>query len=195
MRNAALATFSLAILFAIPLLMRIGTAYIPLMLLCILAGVCYTGGKRPLGYMGLGDLLVFVFYGPVAVCCTALALLLYLPMQLLILSLAPGFLSCAILCINNLRDADEDRKCGKMTLVARFGKRFGQAQYLCCLLGAAIILFATQGLLPSLLFAALTIKPISIVLKKHAELNAALGMTAFLLTAYTLFLCYAFLWL
>ncbi len=195
MRNAAVAAFSLSIVSAVPLLMRIGVAYIPLMLLCILAGIFYTGGKRPLGYLGLGDLLVFVFYGPVAVCCTALTLLLYLPLELLYLSLAPGFLSCAILCINNLRDADEDRKCGKMTLVARFGKTFGRVQYICYLLGAGIVLLFSQGLLPALLFAILTRKPITIVLKKETDLNAALGMTAFLLTAYTLFLCYAFLWL
>ncbi len=190
MRYAALALFGISILSSIPLLMRLGTSYIPLMLLCILAGIAYTGGKRPLGYLGLGDLLVFVFYGPVAVCCTALALLLYFPEKLLILSLAPGFLSCAILCINNLRDEIEDRKCGKMTLVARFGQTFGRTQYVCYLLGASVILFLAHGLLPSLLFAALAIKPTFIVLtKKQEELNPALGLTALLLTIYTLFSC------
>src|SRR5262249_5376121 len=125
MRNAACGAFLFALLCATPLLLRIGIAYLPLALLCPLAGALYTGGKRPLGYLGLGDPLVLIFYGPVAVCCTALALLQYVPDRLFILSLAPGFLSSALLCVTSMRDIAEDRKCGKMTLVARFGYNFG----------------------------------------------------------------------
>jgi len=194
MKTAALSAFGLSILFALPLLSRIGAVYAPLMLLCIGAGIFYTGGKKPLGYLGLGDLMVFLFYGPVAVCCTALALLLYLPAQLLLLSLIPGFLSCALLCINNLRDADEDRLCGKMTLVARFGRGFGKGLYLFYLLGATLILLQ-WSVGACLALGALCIPPLAIVLKGGANLNRALGMTAGLLSLYTLYVCYALLYL
>lgn len=195
MRNAALIGFVLAVLTALPLILRIGVAYLPLMLLCPLAGILYTGGKRPLGYFGLGDLFVFVFYGPVAVCFTALALLLYIPQGLLFLSTITGFLSCAILCINNLRDADEDSKCGKMTLVARFGKSFGQGLYLFYLFGAALPLFAMQGIAALILYALFAALPAFIILKKPEQLSRAFTMTMLLLTAITFYLCYAFLWL
>jgi 1,4-dihydroxy-2-naphthoate polyprenyltransferase len=137
MRNAAMAAFLCAAFIAVPLILRIGIGFTPLMLLCILCGILYTGGKKPLGYLGLGDLLVLVFYGPVATCCTVYAHLMLVPSDAWLASLPPGLLCCALLCINNLRDVAEDRKAGKMTLVARFGERFGQWEYL-------LILFAVQ---------------------------------------------------
>jgi len=201
MRNAAFGAFAFALLCAIPLLLRIGVLYLPLTLLCPVAGALYTGGKRPLGYLGLGDPLVLIFYGPVAVCCTALALLLYLPEHLFLLSLAPGFLACALLCVTSLRDIDEDRKCGKMTLVARFGYNFGKWQYAVYLALAGLIplLLVFQGETSSLLrlwwlipFALTAIVTVFKYPEQHAR---ALKLTSALLALYTLGCCYVLLYL
>ena len=189
MRNAAVYAFLFAALSATPLLMRIGFSFIPLMLLCIVCGILYTGGKKPLGYLGLGEILVLIFYGPVATCCTAYAHLLFLPPETWVASLAPGLLSCAILCINNLRDAVEDRKAGKMTLVARFGERFGQWEYLFLLLGVAFVpLFLSDNqplyLLLFLLFP-LAKKSVQIVFQRPEEIHFAFAQTVRLLILYT----------
>ncbi len=193
MRNGAFSAFGLAILCALPLLLRLGFAYLPLALLCPLLGTLYTGGKRPLGYMGLGDLLVFVFYGPVATCATALVLHSGFSKELFLASLAPGLLSSALLAVNNLRDWEEDRKCGKMTLVARFGPVFGKAEYLACLiLGIGFVPFSLSmlrlwWLAPLAVFAA------RLVFK--GEHQKALPATSALLALYTLSWCYAVLYL
>lgn len=202
MRNASFGAFGFALLCALPLLLRIGAAYTPLALLCPIAGILYTGGKRPLGYLGLGDLLVFVFYGPVAVCCTALALLLYIPDHLFLASLAPAFLSCALLAVANLRDAEEDRKCGKMTLIARFGTLFGKIQYLSYLfLGIGLVpLFLVLRGMPDFLLRLLWLSPLALfavrTVFKHPEKHGlALATTSALLALYTLGWCYVLLYI
>ena len=89
----------------------------------ILAGVLYTGGPRPYGYEGLGELFVFLFFGLVAVngsYYVQLERLDWLPFGL---SLAVGFLATAILVVNNVRDIDTDRRAGKRTLAVRLGRR------------------------------------------------------------------------
>jgi 1,4-dihydroxy-2-naphthoate octaprenyltransferase len=105
-------------------------------LACIAAAIAYTGGPFPFGYYGLGDLVVFAFFGLIAVCGTyyvqagsvsALALWSSLPM---------GFLITAILVVNNLRDINTDRKAGKKTLAVRLGERGTRWEYLLCLVFA-----------------------------------------------------------
>src|SRR5438094_876024 len=88
----------------------------------ILAGVLYTGGPRPYGYQGLGELFVFLFFGLVAVngsYYVQLERLDWLPFGL---SLAVGSLATAILVVNNVRDLDTDRRAGKLTLAVRLGR-------------------------------------------------------------------------
>ena len=89
----------------------------------ILAGVLYTGGPRPYGYAGLGELFVFLFFGLVAVngsYYVQLERLDWLPFGL---SMASGCLATAILVVNNVRDVDTDRRAGKMTLAVRLGRQ------------------------------------------------------------------------
>src|SRR5262249_1861394 len=89
----------------------------------IAAGVLYTGGPRPYGYAGLGELFVFLFFGLVAVngsCYVQLERLDWFPFGL---SVAVGFLATAILVVNNIRDIDTDRRAGKHTLAVRFGRQ------------------------------------------------------------------------
>jgi len=97
--------------------------------LAILFGIFYTAGPLPLGYIGLGDIFVLVFFGPVAVGGTFYLQTLDINLPAIIAGMAPGFLSVAILVANNLRDIETDRKSGKKTLIVRFGYRFGIIEY------------------------------------------------------------------
>jgi 1,4-dihydroxy-2-naphthoate octaprenyltransferase len=88
----------------------------------ILAGVLYTGGPRPYGYAGLGEVFVFLFFGLVAVNGSYYVQMEELAVLPLCLSIAVGALSTAILVVNNIRDMDTDRRVGKNTLAVRVGR-------------------------------------------------------------------------
>ena len=87
----------------------------------IAAGVLYTGGPRPYGYEGLGELFVFLFFGVVAVVGSYYVQAQELPWEAFALSVPVGLLAAAILVVNNVRDADTDRRAGKRTLAVRLG--------------------------------------------------------------------------
>ncbi len=95
----------------------------------IAAGLAYTGGPWPLGYHGLGDLAVFLFFGVAAVCGTYWVQALALPPPVVVASFAPGALATAILVVNNLRDVDTDARAGKRTLAVRLGVGFARGEY------------------------------------------------------------------
>src|SRR5205085_8477165 len=88
----------------------------------ILAGVLYTGGPRPYGYEGLGELFVFLFFGVVAVVGSYFVQTKHLRWEAFALSVPVGLLAAAILLVNNIRDADTDRRAGKRTLAVRLGR-------------------------------------------------------------------------
>ena len=129
-------------------------------LAAIAAAIAYTGGPFPFGYYGLGDLVVFIFFGPVAVCGTYYVQARQVPM-LTWWAFAPmGLLITAILVVNNLRDIDGDRASGKMTLAVRLGRRGTRYEYFFCLLGAYLVavLMISLGLgTPWLLLAAFSL--------------------------------------
>ena len=108
-------------------------------ILGILSGIAYTAGPYPLGYNGLGDLFAFIFFGPVAVAATWYAQAGTLPTNVWIAGLAPGCLSVAMISVNNLRDADEDRGTGKHTLAVIFGKNFARFEYLAAMTLTAVV--------------------------------------------------------
>src|SRR5205823_7003950 len=89
----------------------------------ILSGLAYTGGPWPLGYHGLGDLFVFVFFGVLAVTGSALLQAGVLVPTALIAAIPTGCLVTAIMVVKNLRDVGTDRSAGKRTLEVRFGRR------------------------------------------------------------------------
>jgi len=121
----------------------------------IFFAIIYTGGPFPLGYNGLGDISVFIFFGPVSTLGT-----IYLQSQtisnltnisddilkIILASCAIGFLNTAILVVNNLRDYTSDKLSDKKTLVVVFGERFGCFQY-SFLLIVSVICFVTVGIL------------------------------------------------
>lgn len=90
---------------------------------CLAAVVLYSGGPKPYADLGLGELAVFVFFGPVAVWGTAYVLSGSLGAEVVVLGAAHGMLAAAVLAANNLRDLDTDRQSGKKTLVVRLGER------------------------------------------------------------------------
>jgi 1,4-dihydroxy-2-naphthoate octaprenyltransferase len=107
--------------------------------LSILCGILYTAGPYPLGYVGLGDLFVLVFFGPVAVGGTYYVQTLDITKSIIVAGFAPGLFSVAILTVNNLRDLDSDAKVGKKTLAVRFGRTFARMEYLLSLVIASAI--------------------------------------------------------
>lgn len=104
----------------------------------ILAGWLYTGGPRPYGYLGLGELFVFVYFGMVATVGTAYVQHLSIPTRAWWLGVATGFMACALLEANNLRDVQGDRAAGKRTLAARLGRARASTLYLVCVVGALV---------------------------------------------------------
>ncbi len=108
-------------------------------LVSMLMGVCYTGGPYPLSYHGLGDVFVFVFFGPVATATTY-----YVQAQLwspgaILAGVGLGAFSTAMLVVNNLRDRETDGAAGKRTLAVRFGDGFSVVQYFGSLTVAAVV--------------------------------------------------------
>jgi 1,4-dihydroxy-2-naphthoate polyprenyltransferase len=161
----------------------------------IAAGVLYTGGPRPYGYAGLGELFVFLFFGLVAVngsYYVQLERLDWLPFGL---SVAVGCLVTAILVVNNVRDVDTDRRAGKRTLAVRLGRDGARRLYLTLVGGAYLALLVTLAAnggpwwaLLGFVSAPLAIKPTRAVLTRTdgPALNGALAGTGALLGAFSL---------
>lgn len=111
---------------------------------CIGAGWLYTGGPKPYGYMGLGEIFVFVFFGLVATCGTMFSVTQQITLLSVYASVAMGCLAVALLVINNLRDIPGDTEVGKVTLAVRLGDRKTRTLYnlLFVACGVAIVLCA-----------------------------------------------------
>lgn len=122
--------FFLAALAGIYLAFVAGWPVIVMGLASILAAVAYTGGPYPLGYNGLGEVFVFIFFGLVAVMGTYYVQAREVTMEAFAAAIPMGLLSSAILTVNNLRDIDTDRASGKRTLAARFGEAWARQEYI-----------------------------------------------------------------
>ncbi|MGI8556798.1 MAG: 1,4-dihydroxy-2-naphthoate polyprenyltransferase [Solirubrobacteraceae bacterium] len=119
---ATYATFGLAVLCGIYLVFVAGPELLAVGAASILAGVLYTGGPRPYGYEGLGELFVFLFFGVVAVTGSYFVQRQALPWEAFTLAVPVGLLAAAILVVNNVRDLETDRRAGKRTLAVRLGR-------------------------------------------------------------------------
>jgi 1,4-dihydroxy-2-naphthoate octaprenyltransferase len=118
---AAFLCFGLAAVVGLALALMTSLWVIPVGLAAVLAGWFYTGGKNPYGYIGLGEVFVFVFFGLVATVGTTYVILEKIPAMAWLQGIATGCLACALLVINNLRDIPTDRLVGKRTLAVRLG--------------------------------------------------------------------------
>ena len=132
MKRAFVLTFALAIAVGALLVWRAGWPIALIGLSGIALGVLYTGGPKPLGYLGLGDALVLAYFGPIAVAGTHYVQALRWDAGAFVAGLGPGLLSVALLAINNLRDEPTDRVAGKRTLAVRFGRSFAMAEIATC---------------------------------------------------------------
>jgi len=163
----------------------------------IAAGVLYTGGPRPYGYAGLGELFVFLFFGLVAVNGSYYVQLEQLDWLPFLLSVSVGLLSTAVLVVNNVRDIDTDRRAGKRTLAVRLGRERTRRLYVNLLAGAFVLLpiglLVADGpawALLGLAAAPAAVRPIRAVTSRTdgPALNGALAGTGALLGAFSLLL-------
>lgn len=129
MRWAMIAVFAVAFVVGLSLLRFGGWPLLAIGVASIVCGVAYTGGPYPLGYNGLGDLFVFIFFGLVAVCTTYFVQTGALTADVVIAAVGVGALAANILVVNNYRDVETDAKAGKKTLVVRFGRGAARLQF------------------------------------------------------------------
>ncbi len=184
--RGAAAAFGLATVAGVYLTAVAGLAVVWIGLASIAAAVLYTGGPKPLGYLGLGDLLVFIFFGPVAVVGTTFVQCGEATPLSWIASAPIGLMAVAILVVNNLRDRTTDAVAGKRTLAVRFGARFARAEYAAVIalsfatVALAVpLLPAPPGMLLPLLVAPEAVRRVRSVMRTDgAALNPELGLTA-----------------
>jgi 1,4-dihydroxy-2-naphthoate octaprenyltransferase len=187
--------FAVAVACGIYLATVAGPAIILIGIVSIAAGVLYTGGPRPYGYAGLGEVFVFLFFGLVAVNGSYYVQVEQLDALPLGLSVAIGLLATAILVVNNVRDLETDRRAGKMTLAVRIGRRNAVMLYRLLVLGAFLVLpiaLAAGGAsalpLIGLLALPLAVGPMRTMSNRSdgPALNGALAATGALLGVYSL---------
>lgn len=163
----------------------------------ILAALLYSGGPFPLASHGLGDVFVFIFFGPVAVCGTYYVQSLRLSLSCVLLSIPLGLLIASILVVNNLRDIPTDLKVGKRTLAVILGARGARVEFalLLILAYAAPVLMAASGILPVWALLPLLSVPRAVMLARSlrvltgSSLNESLADTAKLTLIFSLLLC------
>ena len=206
-KQATYATFALAVLVGVYLVYVGGLPILVIGLLSVASGFAYTGGPYPLGYHGLGDLFVFLFFGVIAVTGTfyvqAAAVLAdpltttipggTLPLAALVASLPVAAISTDIIVVNNVRDKEEDAITGKRTLAVRFGYRFSRLEYagLLALAYVTPVWFYLEGYGPAVFLPLLTL-PLAVSVTQTIfertdgeALNPALTRTGQLLAAYS----------
>ncbi len=194
---ATYVTFGLAVACGLYLVFAAGIELLIVGVASIAAGVLYTGGPKPYGYEGLGEVFVFLFFGIVAVTGSTFAQLQSWPWEAFVLAVPVGLLAAAILVVNNVRDLDSDRRAGKRTLAVRFGRDRGRMIY-ALMIGGAYVVAPLPWLLGALspwlllpwLTAPLALKLVRTV-RDHADgptLNEVLAQTGMLQLAFCLLL-------
>ena len=123
-KRAALVSFGVAILAGLALVLVSQLwLFLAIGALALVAAWFYTGGRRPYGYQGLGEVVVFVFFGLVATMGTAWVMVGSIPAETWLTGSAAGFFASAVLLVNNIRDLEQDAQVGKKTLAVRLGDR------------------------------------------------------------------------
>ena len=194
---ATYASFGLAVLFGVYLIAVAGWQLLIVGAASILAGVLYTGGPRPYGYEGLGEVFVFLFFGIVAVAGSYFVQVKHLHWEAFALAVPVGLLAAAILVVNNVRDIDTDRRAGKNTLAVRLGRTrarrlYSAMVYLAYVLAPVTWLFGPlhAWLLLSWLTLPLAVSLVRLV-ARHTDgptLNQALAKTGMLQLAFCVLL-------
>jgi len=151
-RNAAIISFAVAAIVGAVLCLVVNPWLLLAGAAALLAAITYTGGPKPYGYLGLGELIVFAFFGLVATVGSAYVQHSPVPGVTWIAAFVVGLPACALLGVNNLRDIETDRVAGKRTVAVRLGARKARLLYTACIIGA-LVAVAACGLfvLPALL--------------------------------------------
>ena len=136
--NATYVAFGVAVLAGVYLIVTAGWELLLVGAASILAGVLYTGGPRPYGYEGLGEVFVFLFFGVVAVAGSYFAQTESLEWEAFLLSVPVGLLASAILVVNNVRDLETDRRAGKRTLAVRLGRERARGLFVAMIAAAFV---------------------------------------------------------
>ena len=186
---ATYVTFGLAVLCGVYLIAVAGIELLFVGIASIAAGVLYTGGPKPYGYEGLGEVFVFLFFGVVAVTGSTFVQAETWPWEAFVLSVPVGLLAAAILVVNNVRDMDSDKRAGKRTLAVRLGRERGRMLYAAMVLGSYLVapLPWLLGPLSAWLLVCWLTLPLAVklvrVVREHADgptLNEALAQTGLL---------------
>ena len=190
-------TFGLAVLCGAYLIAVAGWWLLAIGAASILAGVLYTGGPRPYGYEGLGEVFVFLFFGIVAVAGSYYVQRKDLPWEPFMLAIPVGLLIAAILVVNNVRDLETDRRARKHTLAVRLGRTRTRVMFVAMLVlafGSGLITWLWGPLSPWLALTLLDV-PLATVIARtvltHSDgpsLNGALAKTGLLALSYCLLL-------
>lgn len=139
-KRAAFAAFGVAAVAGLALALVTTWWLIIVGLVAMLAGWGYTGGPKPYGYLGLGELFVFIFFGLVATVGSTYVVIEGFPAHAWVAGCVAGFLACALLVVNNLRDIPTDQAAGKRTLAVRLGDGRTRWLYVVCIAGAAALI-------------------------------------------------------
>jgi 1,4-dihydroxy-2-naphthoate polyprenyltransferase len=180
---AALAGVALVVITQIWWLLAVGAV-------ALAAAWFYTGGKRPYGYAGLGEIVVFVFFGMVATVGTTYVQVLQFPTESWLGAIGMGMLACAVLVVNNLRDIEQDKAAGKRTLSVLIGSRWSRVLFCALVLLPFVIvgffaIFYPLALL--VLFGLLIAIPAALITataRTSRELILALSLTSILALVY-----------
>ena len=185
-KNGMICSFIIALVLGVYLSFIGGWPIVLVGILSIKSGVLYTGGSKPYGYMGLGDVFVFIFFGLIAVPGTYYLQTNLVSIPSILCGFACGALSTALIVVNNLRDIENDRQSGKITLAVKLGPMVACWEYV--LMNAVayivifmLILFFDFGMGPYLV---LFLLPLAynlsrkIFSKRGSDLNQFIGLTA-----------------
>ncbi len=204
MKRVMIGVFVAAFLTGLTLLGYGGWPLLVVGVASILCGVAYTGGPYPLGYNGLGDVFVFIFFGLVAVTATYFVQAEVITNDAWIIGAGIGALAANILVVNNYRDVETDAKAGKRTLVVRFGRGFARAQFVIShgIALAALVVIGADDWNPAVLITASVVCVAAgwiqvrrlVRAQTPAELIKLLGATGMWLAGYALVFSAALIW-
>ena len=170
-RTAAILAFATAAVVGTALSLVVNPWLLVVGVAAVGAAVTYTGGPKPYGYIGLGEVMVLVFFGFVATVGSAYVQHATVPGVAWVAAFAVGLPACGILLANNVRDVDTDRVTGKRTLAVRLGAARARGLYVACIAGAMVAVVACGAFVPSALLAILAlplaIAPVRAMLTRH----------------------------
>lgn len=176
-------------------LVYVGGIFISLLLATsLILAIGYTKGRFAIAYLGLGEIFVFFFFGPIATTGTYYLQMQSISWQAALLGVSSGALSSCILLVNNIRDVEEDRAANKKTLIVRFGKTFGKTLYTALITIAMLLPLLFYKEHPYVVMASLTLFPASIIcfqlwkVEEGTGYNLLLEKTAQMLLLFTLIL-------